>query len=55
MKKKYIKPTQYIVVLQHTTQLLSGSVESISDNLDPEDVISITNDDEPVGGDFYGR
>ena len=54
MKKKYIKPAQYIVVLQHTTQLLSGSVESISDNLG-EDVISITNDDEPVDDGFYGR
>ena len=53
MKKKYIKPAQCTVVLQHNTQLLSGSVESISDNLG-EDVILI-GDTTPVGGDFYGR
>ena len=35
MKKKYIKPTQQVIVLQHRTMLLCGSgTDDQSDNLD---------------------
>jgi len=38
MKKKYMKPEQRVVVLQHRTMLLSGnSVRSVSTNMDNEE------------------
>jgi hypothetical protein len=37
MKKKYIKPTQQIIVLQHRTTLLSGSPKNQSPSPDAEE------------------
>ncbi|MBR0259421.1 MAG: hypothetical protein IJQ49_04025 [Prevotella sp.] len=34
MKKEYTKPTMSVVELQHRCQLLAGSVNSLTTNLD---------------------
>lgn len=36
IKKDYQKPTMKIVLLQHQSHLLTGSVQSLSSNLDDE-------------------
>lgn len=36
-KKAYMKPEQRVVLLQHRTMLLSGSVRSVSTNMTDED------------------
>ena len=36
-KKEYMKPEQRVVLLQHRTMLLSGSVRSLSTNIDDDD------------------
>ena len=36
-KKEYIKPEQRVVLLQHRTMLLSGSVRGVSTNMTDED------------------
>lgn len=37
MKKEYIKPEQRVVLLQHRTMLLAGSVRALSTNIDDDD------------------
>lgn len=36
-KKEYMKPEQRVVLLQHRTMLLSGSVRGVSTNMTDED------------------
>lgn len=36
-KKEYVKPEQRVVLLQHRTMLLAGSVTGVDSNLDDED------------------
>ena len=38
-KKAYMKPALRVVVLQHRTMLLAGSILSTSSNLELEDVL----------------
>lgn len=53
-KKQYMKPEQRVVVLQHMTQLLTGSpLTSTNTNLIDDDDLDI--DDTPVGTGFWGR
>ena len=40
MKKKYMIPEQHVVMLQHSIQLLSGSVTGLSNNADLEETIT---------------
>ena len=48
MKKKYMKPEQRVVLLQHRTQLLQAS--QASTNLAPEDDLDITDTPSNVWG-----
>lgn len=53
-KKQYMKPEQRVVVLQHMTQLLTGSpLTSTNTNLIDDDDLDI--DDTSVGTGFWGR
>ena len=36
-KKQYMKPEQRVVLLQHRTMLLSGSVRGLSTNIDDDE------------------
>ena len=52
MKKKYMKPTVDVVLLQHKPMLLQAS-QVTTTNLDPEDEIDIITN--PAGTGFFGR
>ena len=52
MKKKYMKPTVDVVLLQNKPMLLQAS--QASSNLAPEDDITII-DPNPAGTGFFGR
>ncbi|MBQ8064565.1 MAG: hypothetical protein IJ200_02790 [Prevotella sp.] len=39
-KNNYQKPTMNVVLLQHQSHLLAGSVQTLSTNLDDEDGVS---------------
>ncbi len=53
MKKTYLKPETNVVVLQHRTTLLTGSLKSVGSNLKDDEAIDF--EDETLGEGFLGR
>lgn len=56
MKKKYMTPEQYVVVLQYRTQLLADSLTEVTiQGFDDDDKFVIVDDTTPVDEGFWGR
>ncbi len=53
-KKEYQKPVMKVIMLQHKSQILTGSVTSLTTTgLDDEDDLILSNDEEPKSGNVW--
>ena len=53
-KKEYQKPVMEVIELQHKSQILAGSVTSLTTSgLDDEDDLILPDDEEPISGDVW--
>ena len=51
-KKEYQKPAMEVIELQHKSQILAGSVTSVSSTGLDDDLI-LPDDEEPISGDVW--
>ena len=54
IKKEYMKPVMKVIELQHKSQILAGSVTSLTTSgLDDEDDLILPDDEEPKSGNVW--
>lgn len=55
MKKEYMKPTQCVLQLQHSTMILAGSLKTLKEVNSGDANITIDTESEPAGEGFWGQ